>query len=95
MQVLQTHFGWNDMSELPDSYKDLLNDVIKATRLVNKISFNPPVIGSLPLAKPEVDKDKCAHTFAIKGEIFRCTKCNTTMGQWMKRDKKARKAKRQ
>jgi len=30
MNELQTNFGWSNIEILPDSYKDLLNDTIKA-----------------------------------------------------------------
>ena len=29
---LQANFGWSNIDELPDSYKDLLNDTIKAVK---------------------------------------------------------------
>ena len=32
MNELQTNFGWSNIDELPDSYKDLLNDTIKAVK---------------------------------------------------------------
>ena len=32
MNELQANFGWSNIDELPDSYKDLLNDTIKAVK---------------------------------------------------------------
>jgi len=32
MTELQTNFGWTNIEVLPDSYKDLLNDTIKAVK---------------------------------------------------------------
>jgi len=32
MNELQTNFGWSNIEILPDSYKDLLNDTIKAVK---------------------------------------------------------------
>ena len=32
MNELQANFGWSDIDVLPDSYKDLLNDTIKAVK---------------------------------------------------------------
>ena len=32
MNKLQTNFGWSNIDILPDSYKDLLNDTIKAVK---------------------------------------------------------------
>ena len=32
MSELQANFGWSNIDELPDSYKDLLNDTIKAVK---------------------------------------------------------------
>ncbi len=32
MNELQANFGWSNLDELPDSYKDLLNDTIKAVK---------------------------------------------------------------
>jgi hypothetical protein len=32
MNELQTNFGWRNIEILPDSYKDLLNDTIKAVK---------------------------------------------------------------
>jgi len=32
MSELQTNFGWSNIDILPDSYKDLLNDTIKAVK---------------------------------------------------------------
>ena len=29
---LQINFGWSNIEELPDSFKDLLNDTIKAVK---------------------------------------------------------------
>lgn len=33
--------------------------------------------------KLKIDKTKCAHNFELKRDVFRCTKCNQTMGQWL------------
>jgi hypothetical protein len=32
MNELQSNFGWSNIDVLPDSYKDLLNDTIKAVK---------------------------------------------------------------
>jgi len=32
MTELQTNFGWTNIEVLPDSYKDLLNDTIRAVK---------------------------------------------------------------
>ena len=32
MNELQANFGWSNIDVLPDSYKDLLNDTIKAVK---------------------------------------------------------------
>ena len=32
MTELQNNFGWSNIEVLPDSYKDLLNDTIKAVK---------------------------------------------------------------
>lgn len=32
MNELQANFGWSNIDALPDSYKDLLNDTIKAVK---------------------------------------------------------------
>lgn len=32
MTELQTNFGWSNIEVLPDSYRDLLNDTIKAAK---------------------------------------------------------------
>ena len=32
MNELQSNFGWSNIDILPDSYKDLLNDTIKAVK---------------------------------------------------------------
>jgi len=32
MTELQTNFGWSNIDVLPDSYRDLLNDTIKAVK---------------------------------------------------------------
>lgn len=32
MSELQANFGWSNIDVLPDSYKDLLNDTIKAVK---------------------------------------------------------------
>lgn len=32
MTELQTNFGWSNIEVLPDSYKDLLNDTIRAVK---------------------------------------------------------------
>lgn len=37
----------------------------------------------IKLAKLKIDKNKCAHNFQLKGGIFRCVKCNQTVGQWL------------
>jgi hypothetical protein len=33
--------------------------------------------------KIKVDTNTCAHQFQMKRGIFRCIKCNQTLGQWM------------
>ena len=36
MTELQNNFGWSNIEVLPDSYKDLLNDTIKAVKQVKE-----------------------------------------------------------
>ena len=54
MNELQANFGWSNIDELPDSYKDLLNDTIKA---VKNCSIPAVVVRSEQLSCP-----RCGHT---------------------------------
>ena len=58
MAELQTNFGWSNIEMLPDSYKDLLNDTIKA---VKNCSI-PNVVKSLLKDTDGCgnDRDKCS-----------------------------------
>ena len=58
MTELQTNFGWSNIEMLPDSYKDFLNDTIKA---VKNCSI-PNVVKSLPKDTDGCgnDRDKCS-----------------------------------
>lgn len=47
MKALKEHYGWSNIEVLPESYVDLVNDVIKATKQVNFISSNP-VLAEVP-----------------------------------------------
>lgn len=49
MKALKEHYGWSNIEVLPESYVDLVNDVIKATKQVNFISSSPVLADSLPL----------------------------------------------
>jgi len=40
MNELESNFGWSNIKELPNSYKDLLNDTIKAV----KNCFTPDIV---------------------------------------------------
>lgn len=51
MKVLRTEFGWKDIYTIAPNYKDLANDIIRATRIVNKIDLNPPVSKSVCTCK--------------------------------------------
>lgn len=48
MNELQANFGWSNIDVLPDSYKDLLNDTIKAV----KTCSIPAVVGQSEQLKP-------------------------------------------
>ena len=82
ISILHKDFGWSKLNTLPDSYKDLINDIIKATKQVNKIP------SKIYIDKPKIDRSKCPHEFIMKKEIFRCKICNMTMGQWLLKSKK-------
>ena len=56
---LQTNFGWSNIEVLPDSYRDLLNDTIKAVKNCDL----DDVGGSLPKKRITTDKT----TFDVKG----------------------------
>lgn len=51
MTELQTNFGWSNIDVLPDSYKELLNDTIRA---VKNCSIHD-VSKSLPTKEYEID----------------------------------------
>jgi len=38
MNELQNNYGWSNIKILPDSYRDLLNDTIKAVKSIHKVS---------------------------------------------------------
>lgn len=65
MNELQANFGWSNIDALPDSFKDLLNDTIKA---VKNCSI-PTVVGQskqlvcdkckMPYTKEEIQVGHC------------------------------------
>lgn len=67
MTELQTNFGWSNIEVLPESYKDLLNDTIKA---VKNCSIHD-VVGQIEQC--EHDYQPCKHQ-AIS-EFDKCTEC--------------------
>lgn len=50
MTELQTNFGWSNIEVLPDSYRDLLNDTIKA---VKNCSIHDVSVSSTPISEQE------------------------------------------
>ena len=61
MNELQANFGWSNIDVLPDSYKDLLNDTIKAVKNC-----------SIPAVSVQ-----CEHPYdsILKGNDIRPTQC--------------------
>jgi hypothetical protein len=57
MNELQANFGWSNIDVFPDSYKDLLNDTIRA---VKNCSI-PAVVKSLPT-------DECVEQWWAEGQ---------------------------
>ena len=73
MAELQTNFGWSNIEMLPDSYKDFLNDTIKA---VKNCSI-PDVVG-----QSEQLKCQCTKTekyYDPIGDIERCQECEKAL----------------
>ena len=72
MNELQANFGWSNIDELPDSYKDLLNDTIKA---VKNCSI-PAVVGR----SEQLVCDKCGYPmfYHKPDNIMYCHGCNNT-----------------
>ena len=70
MNELQANFGWSNIDELPDSYKDLLNDTIKA---VKNCSIPDVVWQSKQLACPNC-KGKNIE-IRHREQSFRCIDC--------------------
>lgn len=77
MSELQSNFGWINIYVLPDSYKDLLNDTIKA---VKNCSISATVGQSelffCPLPDARCDRHK------IDDEEGRWEFCNTCKREW-------------
>ena len=76
---LQTNFGWSNIEALPDNYRDLLNDTIKA---VKNCSIHD-VSGMLPLTKEHQCFER-GHAFYLVCEIdngrskygeHKCSRC--------------------
>ena len=72
MNELQANFGWSNIDELPDSYKDLLNDTIKA---VKNCSIPAVVVRSEQLVC-----DKCGYPmfYHKPDDIMYCHGCDNT-----------------
>ena len=69
MNELQANFGWSNIDALPDSYKDLLNDTIKA---VKNCSI-PAVVGrSEQLICPHCNKYKRLQGNGIIHQLCEC-----------------------
>lgn len=58
MNELQANFGWSNIDELPDSYKDLLNDTIKAVKNC-----------SIPAIVGQSEQFKCGKCSSNWGEL--------------------------
>lgn len=74
------YLGYEYVAEMLYRYADMVGKLHK-----------PVVSGSLR-TRNKIDKSNCPHHFVMKGGIFKCEKCNTTMGQWMMAEKKRLKA---
>ena len=58
MKELKDRFGWSNIDTLPDSYKDLLNDTIKALKQVKNNGVLDGVIKRFEVGKEVIWKDK-------------------------------------
>lgn len=72
--------------------RKVLEEMLTDMKMAVKNCSIPHVSGSLPTTKIKIDKSKCAHTFKLINEVFRCNKCKMTLGQWMESERR-RKAK--
>ena len=71
MTELQTNFGWSNIEMLPDSYKDFLNDTIKA---VKNCSI-PNVVKSLPKDTDGCNINSVSNYFHCQREEEMESKC--------------------
>lgn len=71
MNELQANFGWSNIDVLPDSYKDLLNDTIKA---VKNCSI-PAVVGQ----SEQLPCGDCENYAEYDGGIKYCSVCGTKL----------------
>lgn len=56
---LQTNFGWSNIEVLPDSYKDLLNDTIKAVKNCSIHNVSDMLCGSFDPDNSTSSATKC------------------------------------
>lgn len=67
MNELQSNFGWSNIDVLPDSYKDLLNDTIKAVKncsIPDIVEQSEQLVCDCPIPTTTMEL------------IHRCVKCN-------------------